>query len=447
MALNPNTNIGLEFNKRIFININTPEKFKKDNFALFEHLSKVKLADLNPEQLDVSKKLPNDSVQSFTLETAGQGLLIGLGNEHGTGKSKNEFKMGFHFDYSTGIPFITGHLLKGRIRSFFPIAYKNEEKRKKVLARLKEDIKSALNKELKDDEIEVLQNAIFEGKQYEKIDGKNVIKSVSRYKMDTFLGAYPSKSVHPSFTYKIPQLFNVGGGNNPRYQERDITIPAGTFLFDDTLAHHEHPLKDPTPLRFLKILPNVEITFQFILHESGGLTVDEKVKSFTYLLQKYGAGNKTSSGYGQFKKSDVNSFNSENLYLKITNFNPVLNEFYVPKVDPVTIELKNENERLEQIRLQDENNRVQNEIRQNELQELSKDLTNIIETNKEYTATVISIDKDNSTYKFKLNEFNAIIIERQIVKEAKKGIDIQEKIVIKVKFSTLKLPFNYTISI
>ncbi|NPA44447.1 MAG: type III-B CRISPR module RAMP protein Cmr6 [Chlorobi bacterium] len=290
------TNLGLEFNKRVYRNIKSGSdniQYRNDNLNLKDLLIQTKLQDLKPSQLDLSKYFPKNEYYSFSLTTAGQGFLIGTGNEHGTGaklsisnkkRETHEFKMGFHFDHSTGIPVITGHNLKGRIRSFFPIAYSGNKK-ELITERLIGDIKECLDKEVDRNFVTELQNAIFEGKEL----------SVS--KKDTFLGAYPAKSYSRAFHYHLMKK-----GTNS-LNETKVNIAAGTFLFEDTLAHHKHPLKDPNPIRFLKILPNVEIKFQFRLFDSGGLSADEKVKLFEFLLQKYGAGAKTSSGYGQFKKN------------------------------------------------------------------------------------------------------------------------------------------------
>ena len=326
------TNLGLEFNKRVYRNLKNEPRlnagYRRDNMALYELLIKTKLSDLHPEQLDLEKKgILN--YHCFKLTTAGQGLLLGIGNEHGTGaeykvnnkkKETHEFKMGFQFDHSTGIPVITGHTLKGRLRSFFPIAYKNKQKKDAILERLMADLKSCLDKDFYEKDIIILQNAIFEG----KLENGENIKALKR---DDFLGAFPSRSNHKSFSYKIPD-------QNKR--ETKVPVERGTFLFDDTLAYHKHPLQDPNPIRFLKILPDVEIKFQFKLFESGGLKANEKEKLFEYLLQKYGIGAKTASGYGQFKKSENKSPDNQTGFVHFDDFSPIeldaeINQVYIEK--------------------------------------------------------------------------------------------------------------------
>ncbi len=330
------TNLGLEFNKRVYRNLHNNEalnlQYRIDNMELYKLLIETKLADLNPEQLNLKSRF-GDEYSSFTLITSGQGLLIGTGNEHGTGAKvkiekqiygenihikieSHELKMGFYFDHSTGIPCITGHNLKGRLRSFFPIAYK-KDKEKAVLNRIIDDFNNCFaneeefkNKTWTKSDIESLQNILFEGIKTDKT-------KINPLKQDTFLGAYPSRGTTKNIVFTVSDRI----ANTTNYNgERDISISLGTFLFDDTLAYHPHPLFDPMPLRFLKILPDVEINFQFILNNEG-IKKEHKVKLIKYLLQKYGIGAKTSSGYGQFKKDIIN--NARNPFLEIKNFNPI----------------------------------------------------------------------------------------------------------------------------
>lgn len=46
----------------------------------------------------------------------------------------------------------------------------------------------------------------------------------------------------------------------------------------------------------------MEFTFQFILNNGGGLVAPEKESLFLYLLQEYGIGAKTATGFGKFQK-------------------------------------------------------------------------------------------------------------------------------------------------
>ena len=55
---------------------------------------------------------------SFTLQTRYPGLLIGVGNSHGSG-GEADIDLGFTFDYVTGCPYIPGSSVKGVLRSAF----------------------------------------------------------------------------------------------------------------------------------------------------------------------------------------------------------------------------------------------------------------------------------------------------------------------------------------
>lgn len=351
------TNIGLEFNKRVYLNLRNEHlqnmQYRLDNMQLYETLIKTKLADLLPEQLNLKDKI-REGYESFNLTTSGQGFLIGTGNEHGTGVKvkvektingqqkieeieSHEFKMGFHFDHSTGIPVITGHNLKGIIRSFFPIAYKAGIKKDAIANRLHEELRLCFqnDKSLKIDswniaKINMLENILFEGRINDE-------KRINPLIQDIFLGAFPSKSNSKEFDFSIPKHYifeNKNGIKSDKYDKEEIVkIPSGTFLFDDTLAYHPHPLKDPMPIRLLKILPDVEITFQFRLNDEGGLSGKQKATLFEYLLKKYGAGAKTSSGYGQFEK-EVLKTNLSGLPI-FPDFNPIsLSEASIENDEP-----------------------------------------------------------------------------------------------------------------
>ena len=74
---------------------------------------------------------------------------------------------------------------------------------------------------------------------------------------------------------------------------------------DSITPHGDNPLKNPIPLAFLKVLPNVTFQFQFLLQPSvlkEDFTVDARLKrdAFEQILATFGVGAKTNVGYGQF---------------------------------------------------------------------------------------------------------------------------------------------------
>jgi CRISPR-associated protein Cmr6 len=71
---------------------------------------------------------------------------------------------------------------------------------------------------------------------------------------------------------------------------------------DYITPHKDGPLKNPTPLPFLKILPGVTVNFQFQLHDGYYLKAKGKLELFRKILLDFGVGAKTNVGYGQFQE-------------------------------------------------------------------------------------------------------------------------------------------------
>lgn len=213
--------------------------------------------------LEVSAKDESMSAkQSFRMETTYPGLVIGSGYSHGL-SSDYDAKIGFYFDHTTGLPLIQGSSVKGLLRFCFGLPLKGQtdkyEDEKHQL------INSLLKKEI-DIDINALANEIFEG-----LDAKGEPMSV--YKRDIF------------------------------YEARVVNVK-DRLLHDDYITPHSDPLKNPKPIRFIKVAPEVTFEFSFDLKdsESLGVTADDKEMLFLELLQEFGIGAKTNVGYGQFKK-------------------------------------------------------------------------------------------------------------------------------------------------
>lgn len=114
-------------------------------------------------------------------------------------------------------------------------------------------------------------------------DGKNDGKKISPLKQDIFFEAVPVDAGE----------HNLLKGN---YAEKKT----GVFLGEDTITPHRHPLKNPVPLKLLKILQGVTIQFQFLFNNKG-IKAKEKEKLFKELLLRFGVGAKTTPGFGKFK--------------------------------------------------------------------------------------------------------------------------------------------------
>jgi CRISPR-associated protein Cmr6 len=206
---------------------------------------------------------------SIQFETTYPGLLVGSGYSHQTG-SMGEFKLGFFFDHATGLPVIPGSSVKGLLRSAFP----NEEKRdgvKKMKTEFVKGMLSGIRKPLGDIDISILENLIFTGK---------IPKS------DEYLPMYKHDVFHDAFI--------VGTSNENK----------GKIFGEDYITPHPHPLKNPTPVRFMKILPGVIFQFNFDLKDSKVgdlvLSAEEKCDLFKQIILLFGIGAKTNVGYGQF---------------------------------------------------------------------------------------------------------------------------------------------------
>jgi len=213
---------------------------------------------------------------SFDLKTTYPGLLIGSGYNHEVGDIKEELKLGFFFDYTTGLPLIPGSSVKGLLRSVFPLSSDDDKMEKDIQ---KEEYIKELLEELK------IEN-------YDKID-------ISNLELEIFEGV---KSKEASKNKPKERFFPVS--------ERDIFFDAypisvsddGLFS-DDYITPHSDPLKNPVPLRFLKVSPGVTFKFNFDLKD-GIITKIQKRQLFRKILLDFGIGAKTNVGYGQFDEEE-----------------------------------------------------------------------------------------------------------------------------------------------
>ncbi|UCN01257.1 type III-B CRISPR module RAMP protein Cmr6 [Sulfurimonas sp. SWIR-19] len=81
---------------------------------------------------------------------------------------------------------------------------------------------------------------------------------------------------------------------------------SNAFLQDDYITPHgENPLKNPTPLHFVKVAPGVTFRFEFTLYDTQ-ITKEQKVKLFAKILDDLGIGAKTNVGYGKFEPISAN---------------------------------------------------------------------------------------------------------------------------------------------
>lgn len=247
-------NIGWLYYKDYYYGIDFKPDQKKDVFKnVFQNKNEVIMAQSLTQYSEEVKALEMDfdGLQSFELETQYPGLVTGLGTMHETSYD-GEYKLGFQFDYTTGLPIIPGSSVKGVLRFAF--------KKSPEYEYIKYLIQNLPNLESPVQDISALEKEIFDG------------EGLKPYQRDVFLDAVIISSKNKE----------------------------GKFIADDFITPHPNEFKDPIPLQFLKILPQVVFRFQFRLSD-GLLTAVEKRNLFEQILKDLGIGAKTNVGYGKFK--------------------------------------------------------------------------------------------------------------------------------------------------
>lgn len=298
-----NNNIGLYFYRSFFnnyfehINANVEESDK--DFAKWLHDNYKPILNAGFDSgLVTFFQIPGindiDNKNSFSLTTLYPGLVCGVGYEHELGFT-NEFKLGFLFDHTTGLPYIPGSSVKGVIRHYFGMnEYMIEllgEMREKIddendwAKRFDEPKKQKMKDcliatNLKSINWKHLERTIFEGTVYH---GNK--EEVNAYSRDMFLDAY------------------ISGSDNTN----------GKILDDDYITSHQNtkhpelsPFTNPNPVRFLKVSSAVTFTFQFRLVDTqisntATFAKEIKLELFRKILLDQGIGAKTNVGYGQFE--------------------------------------------------------------------------------------------------------------------------------------------------
>ncbi|MBO0581349.1 type III-B CRISPR module RAMP protein Cmr6 [Clostridium botulinum] len=226
--------------------------------------------------LDKIYQLEHIGEDKLLFNTTYPGLLVGSGLIHSIGE-KGENKLGFEFDYTTGLPIIRGSSVKGLLRSVFDLL-DDKEKKNAVVEYLKDIIlnNTEFDDKHKDEQLNVdyfknLKEEIFEG-----ISGDNKLPI---YERDIFY-----ESV---IDFKETKKEHSG---NKKIQ----------ILGQDYITPHKTPLKNPIPIKFIKLMPNIVLRFQFDLKD-GILKKEEKLALFKQILLDFGIGAKTNVGYGRLE--------------------------------------------------------------------------------------------------------------------------------------------------
>ena len=243
----PNANIGYLFYRDLYRYENKNCEFRNGEKSDY---FKNRISAICNVALGKNTTIPTLGINSFSLTTTYPGLLIGSGLSHGL-SDEGDIKLGFAFDYTSGLPYIPGSSIKGVLRSVFP---KNADD-----SRLKY-LNNILGANLEYVNYHELEEKLFEG------DGCD---------MFVYFDAFISKS------------------NNKN----------GLILGNDYITPHKEAFSDPVPLQFLKVLPNVEFKFQFRIPEQFTYKCLNRInieKLFKQILLDLGVGAKTNVGYGHF---------------------------------------------------------------------------------------------------------------------------------------------------
>ncbi len=282
-------------------NIFTYSESEQENYFKSKNQNLLNVS-FDPSLNRISKVTEGETTP-YSLQTNYPGLLTGSGTAHETG-SKGEMKLGFSFDYTTGLPIIPGSSVKGCLRGNFPNILRRQAKNDAKLLR-KADLKEAyllhILAELEipiatPDELFKLEWAIFEGGMIDgdipRENGKILFEQLkgirlSVYEIDVFYDAYVSR-----------------GGNGQKVLGSDFITP---HKHKNPDKRNLDPFVNPVPIQFLKVLPEVTFTFQFdlknttIAPEHEVISPDHKWKLFKHLLTTLGIGAKTNVGYGRLK--------------------------------------------------------------------------------------------------------------------------------------------------
>ena len=199
------------------------------------------------------------------MKVAYPGLVTGVGLVHDSKKLDGAFNLGIHLDYTFGMPIVYGSSVKGVLHSFFREFYNGNM-----------------------DAVDLCKD-IFEGKNRDFAEEK---KKYGNWADTVEKRIYRNKSI-----YKRDIFFDAVVVS-PDAKDRILTT-------DSITPHGDDPLKNPTPIAFLKIASGCGLEFRFRLVDSviGNKTLskNEKKELFLSILKTVGIGAKTNVGYGQFE--------------------------------------------------------------------------------------------------------------------------------------------------
>ena len=293
-------NIGLLFNKHYF----RQDPFRIFDFKNLDSNNNKELLKYKNEILFASKiesdyipKIESD-LQTIELQTIYPGLFSGSGYAHES-SVEGELKLGFFFDYTSGLPCLPGSSVKGVLRDACTkdrggyvkwiiselTSGERESKVKEDAGKINETVFSFINTEKKNKE----GKTIYEGSEFIKAVFE-APENTSIYNRDIFFDAFPISD-------------------------------NGKLLGNDYITPHKDPLKNPIPLQFMKVMPQVEFQFNFKLTDNG-IPAIVKLELFKQILLDLGIGAKTNVGYGQFTDEPAKKNNEKNTESDDSDYNP-----------------------------------------------------------------------------------------------------------------------------
>ncbi|HUM51388.1 MAG TPA: type III-B CRISPR module RAMP protein Cmr6 [Chitinophagales bacterium] len=279
-------NLGLLFYKQLYKDVlqSNRNMLDIDDNALIFNVDK-KQSEFIPYYNDMyEKKLSAYTVPSaknqvgnstFSLFTTYPGLLIGSGYMHST-NTTGDAAIGFYFDHTTGLPTIPGSSVKGVLKSLFENGNDKTD-------------------EAAVDAIHFIIDRIIENIPQEEKSAWTDIKSkinntvvLNELKEDIF-GSQEKEGKDIFYDVVL-----------------DIETRAVKFIGSDYITPHQpNLLKNPIPLQFLKVLPNISFQFKFNLKDATLLNAKQKETLFKKILLTIGVGAKTNVGYGQFSETKI----------------------------------------------------------------------------------------------------------------------------------------------
>jgi CRISPR-associated protein Cmr6 len=232
------------------------------------------------------------------LKTLYPGMLIGIGYPHEIADSKNQIKLGFSFDYVTGLPYIPSSTVKGVLRSAFRRQYQ-------YIAELLQ--KQNINISVKE----------VEGLIFGELCKNEKSNSITKLK-DIFFDAVIVKGGKDNRIIGIDFItpHKASTESNQSQNISDITLQKESVIYHDEFS-------EPNPIKMLKVIPEVVFEFRFKLQDSkvGNINISKeiKLKLFEQILLDIGIGAKTNVGFGSLEKlscEELDFFHKKELQLK-----------------------------------------------------------------------------------------------------------------------------------